>query len=620
MAVFFCAAPLLVTYLCQLITLQDAQEALDWLDRHTQAVFFTYGALFFLQAVLTALTRRVFWGTLAITLPCILFSVANHLKETVNGTPILASDLTMTGQAGQIAAFLRPGMELGRATWQGLTGAALLLIAALFLSRRPLPQPPGRRLAAAGLSLSLLGNLLFFPGAAALLAGPENESQGGRNQRLGLLAGIYSALCSSAMEKPDTYSRNNMERILRQLQALQTAPEEQTPPHIVLVVSESFFDITRLPNLQFYTDPIPNYHALLEESAGGRFLSAAYAGGTGNVEMELFTGIPSAFPGLSESLTTLSDETAYHRVPSLVKALAGQGYQTVMVHSYNDSLYNRSGNMPAIGFDTTVYDQDFTVERRYAGGYLSDDTLADQLIAQFEARGDGPLFLYGLSMENHQPYFNGKYDTPSRVDYACPTLTGDALGALDALVHGLHDADAALGRLVDYFSQCDEPVLLLFLGDHLPGLYLEEDSTLYTALGVTPSPNTEDWDAAQLKEMHLTDYVVWNNYGAALEAPEELSVTQTGAWLLDWAGLWKPLWFIWVQQTGQDMRLYRDRLFVDGQGNAWDAPTDASSETVSLYRALVYDILYGEHYISQALTEYDPQAAPDRAAADHTAD
>ena len=54
------------------------------------------------------------------------------------------------------------------------------------------------------------------------------------------------------------------------------------------------------------------------------------------------------------------------------------------------------------------------MDKTYAGGYVSDDTLADELIARFEAKGDGPVFLYGLTMENHQPYFGGKFNTPRR--------------------------------------------------------------------------------------------------------------------------------------------------------------------------------------------------------------
>lgn len=604
-------APLLLLYLCQLITLQGAPEAAAWMDSHVQAVFFTYCFLFLLQQLLLLLTRRFFAAAAMLTLPLLLFSIANHLKEVLNGAPILASDLAMTGQAGQIAGFLRPGMELGTATWQGI-GLALLLLVLAFLFSKGEPSPRWnrlpRRLGCLTLTLSLLGNLLWMPGSRALLSGPEGESQGERNQRLGLLSGMYSALCESAMEAPDAYTENNLNRILLQLEAAQEPADPQAQqPNIILILSESFFDITALPGITFAEDPIPNFHALQQEAAGGTFLSSAYAGGTGNVEMELFTGVPSAFPGASESLTTLSDRTAYSRLPSLVKALEGQGYETAMVHSYNDSLYNRAANLPAIGFDRLVYDEDFTVEPRYAGGYLSDDTLADQLLTLFEEKGDAPLFLYGLTMENHQPYYDGKFSSPSGIDYTCPSLTGADLGALDSLIHGLHDADAMLGKLVDALEDCGEPVLLVFLGDHLPGLSLGTSDSIYSKLGYSSSPNTEDWDTQELFRMHQTSYVVWNNYGAELEAPDLVSVSGMGTQILDWAGLWKPLWFTWVDQAGEDMLLYRERLFVDGAGMPYAAPPEESAETVSIYRSLVYDILYGEHYIAEELTCYTPE-------------
>lgn len=518
--------PLFVIYLCQLITLQSSAEALAWIDSHTEAVFLTYGLLFFIEVTIIALWGRFFPGALVITLPTVLFAVANHLKVTVNGAPILASDLAMVGEVRQIAGFLRPGIELGSATWQALLMAAGLLALAFLYSRRDGYIPWGRRILAFALSLSLLCNVTLLPPAVALLGGLEHESQGSRNERLGLLAGIYSALRDSAMEKPDAYSENNMNRIrleLEQLQEIQVG--DGVKPNIVLLASESFFDVTQLPRIDFWEDPIPNYRALVNSFAGGKFLSSAYAGGTGNVEMELFTGIPSAFPGASESLTSLSDQLAYHRMPSLVKTLGGQGYDSVMVHAYNNSLYQRAITMPAIGFDETIYSADFTVELQRQGGYLSDDTLANQMIARFEGKGEAPLFLYGLSMENHQPYHSGKFDGPSGVEYTCDTLVGKDAGALDALIQGIHHADEALGKLVNYFQDCGEPVLLVFFGDHLPGLYLDGNDTIYSKLGYSSSPDTEDWDSNELRRMHQTDFLVWNNFDAELEVPSEVSVT-----------------------------------------------------------------------------------------------
>ena len=210
-------------------------------------------------------------------------------------------------------------------------------------------------------------------------------------------------------------------------------------------------------------------------------------------------------------------------------------------------------------------------------------------------------------MENHQPYYGDKFTGPSGVDYTCDALEGEDLGVLDALIHGIHDADAALGRLTDYFADCGEPVLLVFFGDHMPGLCLDAGDTVYSRLGYASSSDTGDWEAEELRKMHQTDFLVWNNYGAELEVDAEVSVTHMAERLLDWAGLWKPLWFTWVERAGEDVKLYRERLFVDGAGQAHDAPTEESEETVSIYRALVYDMLYGEHFISEALTGYAPE-------------
>ena len=319
--------------------------------------------------------------------------------------------------------------------------------------------------------------------------------------------------------------------------------------------------------------------------------------------MELFTGIPSAFLGAGESLTSIQDPTAYSRVPSLARVFGDAGYETLFVHSYGDILYDRDMNIPRMGFDRLVYQEDFTVDKTYAGGYVSDDTLADELIARFEARGEEPVFLYGLSMENHQPYFAGKFDTPAPVSAAAEGLTEEEQGVLDALLHGLWDADASLGKLVDYFSRVEEPVILVFVGDHLPGLSLDAGGTLYTSLGCSSTADTSRWEPEELKRMHTTNILVWNNYGAELALPAETSCTLLGTQLLGWAGVPRPLYFQWVADAGEQMLLYRERLFVAADGSPHHEPTEDCASLVADWKNIVYDMLYGEQYITQALTE-----------------
>lgn len=100
------------------------------------------------------------------------------------------------------------------------------------------------------------------------------------------------------MAEPDSYSEDGMNRILLSSGRRQSSrAEPAVKPNVVLVVSESFFDPTRLPGVSFSADPVPNFHTLAEAFPSGVFLSNTYAGGTGNVEMELFTGHPFRLPG-----------------------------------------------------------------------------------------------------------------------------------------------------------------------------------------------------------------------------------------------------------------------------------------------------------------------------------
>lgn len=600
--VLLLGSPLLLTFCCQLITLRSLEKTLIWVGSHGAAVFFTSLLLFLAELALLLAFGRPVWAVLAAALPITILSVVSTVKELVNGAPLLLSDLSMAGQAGSIAGFLRPGMSWGKGTLPALV-LLIFWLAALGLLYRGFTLAPGRyRAVGCELTVVVLALALFASPLQTFAAGGEGESQGGRNDRLGLLLGLYSAGVESVMSEPGDYSQDRLEEILQDLEdRAEPAPRTAVRPNVVLLVSESFFDITQLPGLSFDRDPILNFRALSRTWPTGTFLSNTYGGGTGNVEMEILTGIPSAFLGAGESLTTLANPTVYSRLPSVVRAFSAQGYETAMVHTYTDSLYNRGANLPQLGFDRTLYQEDFPKGSQEEGGFLSDHTLTQELIRQFEAK-EGPIFLYGLSMENHPPYHAGKFYQPSYLGTKAENLDGEGLEVMDALAHGLRDADAALGELLDYFAGQEEPVLVVFLGDHLPGLYVTEEDNLYTAMGYSSSSNTQEWDAEEMKRMHSTAFLVWNNYGAEPEVPDTLSCTTLGTQLLAWAGVERPLYFQWVDRASREALLYRSRLFVAGDGTPYETPPRESWDTMAVWRDLVYDILYGRGYVAEKVT------------------
>lgn len=368
----------------------------------------------------------------------------------------------------------------------------------------------------------------------------------------------------------------------------------ESAPDIIFVTSESFFDITRLPGLFFANDPLPTYHALAARGTSGAFLSNNYGGGTGNVEMEMFTALSKNFLLEGDSLCTL-DSAFYRDVPSTVRTLKKAGYQTVSVHSYTDELYNRRNNYPAIGFDQLVFQEDFLTEPEIDGAYISDVSFAEELIARYEARDpSAPCFLYGMSMENHQAYDAGKYDTPSGYPASALGLSQADLGIVDALVHGLHGADESLKLLTDYFSQAERPVLLVFVGDHLPSANLSDGVSLYTRLGCSPTDNAADWDAETLKEILSTNYLVWSNYEAQPLPDRDESCTFLGLHILERAGVPLGSYFTWLSQNIEPYMLQvRGRLFVDQEGAPSYTPAPEQRQVQETYaaleKALVYD-------------------------------
>lgn len=599
-------APLGILFSVQLITQQEGERVVEWFKTAPGVALVTYLVLLACQQLITSITGSLFFPVLLLSLSSAGLALASHLKERINGSPLLISDLAMAGRVGDIAYFLVPDVELGSAVWAalGLLGGLLLLIG-LFAPRKARAGRwrVGRRICA-GLCCILVMGVALWPGnARAYLKGTEEETQAERNERLGLLAGLYVGLLVSQVAPPDAYTEDNMNHLVVEAMAHAQAWEPARQPHVVLLMSESFCDPSvMLPHVTFQADPIPNYHRLAKTFPSGSFLSNTYAGGTGNVEMEVLTGIPLGLVGEGEDLTSLKDPTVYDRIPSIVRAFRSQGYATEFIHSYTDRLYQRSNNLPRVGYEKTLFAPDFPADAQRDGPYLTDLALAEKMISEFEGRDRSrPLFLFGLSMENHQPYFADKFDGPSGLEPASDKLTAGELGVVDALAQGLNGADAGLGALVDYFSSCEEPVLLVFWGDHLPGLSLDQGATVYSRLGYVETVDTNSWDAETMKKMHTTPYLIWSNFDADLEVPDPLSALTLGAKILEWAEAERPLFFEWNALASQEMLLYRQRLFVDGEGVPYKTIPQKAEETMDAYQNLVYDLLYGEGYVSDEM-------------------
>ncbi|HET8898353.1 MAG TPA: LTA synthase family protein, partial [Rhodanobacteraceae bacterium] len=196
-----------------------------------------------------------------------------------------------------------------------------------------------------------------------------------------------------------------------------------------------------------------------------------FGGGTIRTEFEVLTGLPlSSFPGLQYPY--LGIESAHLR--GLVSSLKHAGYRSTAVHPNKGGFWNRRNVFRQLGFDRFISEDDPAFAKAPRRGYyISDAAFTDVVLSSLAADGP-PQFVFGISIEEHGPYDN----VPLSADAAAarnaiPVPAGlDPASTQRLQTYLLHqrDADAQLGRLASALAQRARPSLLLFYGDHLPGL------------------------------------------------------------------------------------------------------------------------------------------------------
>lgn len=592
--------PLLCVFISQTITLQNAAGSIQWLLRNTAAAGFLYLFLLFLTSTLYGLTGRLWISSLLPGVILLFFSIVSYFKTVINGSPLLLNDLTLAGQFKNVAHFASGQLHLS--FW--LIASVLLFFGAhfyLFFLDKKIAKTVKLRFIS--ITAGALYFLLFFAtpvfNSLALQIAGSDISQEELSAKAGVVMSLY---CTKLQEDraADMYTEEDIEQfqdIIKNDEENYQAPEVIVTPTVIFLMSESFFDVTQLPAITFSEDPVPTFHALSQSCTSGKFLSQTYCGGTAYVEMEMMTGICSYLLKENDTLTSLPD-AVYRRLPVITDVFRNYGYSTCFLHSYSNALYNREAIYTQYGFDSILFSDSFPETAEKRGGYISDLELSRKIISLYEEKNPAsPLMLFAVSMENHQPFTATKFDDKTQL-VSSDVLDEKGLATLNTLVQGLKDADTALGYLVDYFSTCTEPVMLVFWGDHLPNLSTDSGSTVYSQLGYSNTNVTTDWSPDELAKMLSTDYVIWSNYEDAPQPDHHESCNFLGLSVMTRLGFELTDYFSWLDTyISPHMLLYRPRLFVTRNGENYKTVPEALDTLMTQYGTVVHDIVYGDNTI-----------------------
>lgn len=536
------AAGLLLAACSELITRQSFGSAAALLTGFTPRAVAEAAFLGLVICGLGFLCRSLFAGGLLVTLSVAGLSYANYYKMLITSTPLYVQDIKLITQVGGIVEINE--VSMGFSLESGAAAALMLLVlAGLFYVSRAF-RPGLKQALAAGLaSAALFAALFCLPGSAEawfytpLGCGPESmETQAQINSRCGVVLGLWRSIVVSSQEQEQLQPEPDEEELLLEQTRtwLEALPETGTgtQPNVIFVLAESFFDVTQLPGVSYEEDPLSDFRRVCAEGVSGKFYTHTLGYGTENIELELMTGINSRFFPADEMLYSWTQERL-KTVSCLPELFAGAGYYTAYLHTFNDSIYEREELFTAMGFEDMYFSGDYgeideslagadegtyysAIAPRLSGDYYGDDYLVELGTMLYEQHAqEGPVMLWLASMENHAPYYAEKYDS-----YDFPfeaELSEEAAGGLAALTQGAANCSEALGKLVDYFSGREEPVIVVFFGDHRPGLSLVRGGSIYTELGMVPE-EVADWTLEDYAKLYCTDYVIWSNEPSLLPA------------------------------------------------------------------------------------------------------
>ena len=421
---------------------------------------------------------------------------------------------------------------------------------------------------------------------------------------------MYSFLVktnSLKLKVPEGYQVQEVEEFLEKYENEETVEvssnisSKDKLPHIIAVMSEAFFDIDRIPGIEFYdyNNPLKNYNKIIGEAYHGKIVTGVYGGGTASTECEFLTGTCLSIPNWCLEIYSLFIRKDTF---SLARLLKDEGYKTTSLHPGFKWFYNRFNVYDYFGFDKRFFADDITErETNTLTGYISDMDTYKFLLKDFkkhlEDNPENPYFNFTVTIENHGPYPNEPIGYPEILKHN-GSVDEEYYHLINNYLGGLKQNDEALGYLVEQLEESDEPVILIYFGDHLP--FLGNDFAGYKAMKYSVGTS---YGIDEYLNTYETPYFIWSNSSAKAlfkkqgkelpvgEAPK-ISPNYLGPVLLDYVGLNHSAYFKFLSDIKDELPVITKRFYKNGEGNFTESLTPDEKAILNRYSNLQYYMLF----------------------------
>lgn len=476
-----------------------------------------YYILFFVCRLVLGRRRRA--AALAICLS-FLIGLVNHYVLRFRGRILFPADVASWKTAANVADAFDFSIDVY------MEQAAVLLVAYLFLVWMCQPQPKRDRLP---LPVGIVAWVFcigysfafFFTGMLPALG---IYTQQWVTQANGFLLNFTVALRYSSVDKPDDYSHDLVLKLMDEYPSVEADPDRTEPINIIVVMNESFSDLTIFDKLEVSQDPTPFLHSLSENTIKGWMYSPVTGGGTASVEFEYLTGFSTIFqPAHTVAYQLYTKEG----MPSLASLMGVNGYETTAFHPYKSSGWNRPIVYNNMRFDHQLYQED--VDNAYLiRNYISDQSDYETIFQITDAEQGDTNFIFNVTMQNHSSYAQGWNNLEKTVTVSDELRQADY--SSEQYLSLALESDRALEQLVAHYEQSSEPTMIVFFGDHQPPLKNAFYEKLY---GKPLSERTTE----EVMQQYQVPFFIWTNYDIEEQEGLVISPNYLGVLTAQMAGM-----------------------------------------------------------------------------------
>lgn len=435
---------------------------------------------------------------------------------------------------------------------------------------------------------------VIIVGMAAYDVNTETWEQKG-TYRNGYILNYILGIRDSFIAQPDGYSEEAIQKLEKKYSSNDKdySKTDIKDPTIIVIMNESFSDLSVLGDLQTNIPLTPFIDSLKENTTKGYALSSVFGAKTPNSEWEYLTGNSMAFlPAGSVVYQQYISDTP----TSIVSNLKDDGYTCVAMHPYYATGWSRNQVYPKIGYDEMHFIDDFD-QTKILREYITDQELYDKIIERYESRGaNEKLYLMGITMQNH-----GGYGEPYDNFYEACYKIGRSYTDANQYLSLVHESDKAVKNLIEYFSKVDDPVEIVFFGDHQPSL----NSNFYPLLnGKGMSGLTED----ELEALYTVPFFIWTNYDTPEETVDITSLNFLSTMTLERAGIELPAYNKFLADMMETVPAVNSRGYYSKEKQCYqhiDDATGEEAEWIKNYHMLQYNSMFDKKGRSNLFFPYN---------------